>query len=154
MEGINWNFVTNIGAWPQAIKKCRLSHTLRRESDSAWKSPREEAMISTKYVWFCSALVASTVMMPAIFAQHAAEEPKPAVARSHFIVSASEVKWLNPPAGMARGTPCVVAGSPLLYALIEGDPLMPGVPFTIRLGCDDGYIAAPHGMRQTRTSWC
>jgi hypothetical protein len=43
-----------------------------------------------------------------------------------------------------RGTPCVDAGSPVRYALLEGDPLKPGVPFTIRLGCDDGYKAAPH----------
>jgi hypothetical protein len=34
------------------------------------------------------------------------------------------------------------------YALIEGDPLKSGEPFTIRLGCDDGYKAAV--MRRNR----
>jgi hypothetical protein len=101
-------------------------------------------MLSAKYVWFCCALVASAVLMPAILAQQAAKKSKPAAAPSHFIVSASEVKWSNPPAGMAVGTPSVDSGKPLRFALIEGDPLKPGVPFTIRLGCDDGYIAAPH----------
>ena len=90
-------------------------------------------------------LTVSIALVP-VPAQQAPEKSKttqPAV-RAHFIVASSEVKWTDPPAGVARGTPSVDAGSPLRYALLEGDPLKPGVPFTIRLGCDDGYKAAPH----------
>jgi hypothetical protein len=101
-------------------------------------------MLSIKRVWSYSALVASMVTMPAIFGQQAATEPKSAITPSHFIVQAGEVKWTNPPAGTAIGTPSVDTGKPLRYALIEGDPSKPGAPFTIRLGCDDGFIAAPH----------
>jgi hypothetical protein len=91
-------------------------------------------------------LIASIVIAPVLSAQQATEKSKPAqpAMRAHFIIASSDVKWTDPPAGMARGTPSVDAGSPLRYALLEGDPLKPGVPFTIRLGCDDGFKAAPH----------
>ena len=91
-------------------------------------------------------LLAPTLAIPVLFAQREGARQKPGQARTatHFMVAPSEVKWTAPPQGMARGTPSVEAGSPLRYALIEGDPLKPGVPFTIRLGCSDGYKAAPH----------
>ncbi len=88
-------------------------------------------------------LLAPTLLVPA---QQTSEKAKPAqpAMGAHFIVASSEVKWTDPPTGVARGTPSVDAGGPLRYALLEGDPLKPGVPFTIRLGSDDGYKAAPH----------
>ena len=45
---------------------------------------------------------------------------------------------------MAHGTPSVVNPVPLRFAVLEGDPLKPGVPFTIELGCADGNKVAPH----------
>jgi len=98
-------------------------------------------MNSTKLVWAVVFLVAPVVVVPA--QQTMGKAAQPEMGR-HFIVASSEVKWTAPPIGMARGTPSVDAGSPLRYVLLEGDPLKPGVPFTIRLGCDDGYKAAPH----------
>jgi quercetin dioxygenase-like cupin family protein len=90
-------------------------------------------------------LIVAIALVPILSAQQATEKSsaQPAT-RTHFIVTSSDVKWTDPPAGVARGTPSVDAGSPLRYALLEGDPLKPGAPFTIRLGCDDGYKAAPH----------
>jgi hypothetical protein len=43
-----------------------------------------------------------------------------------------------------RGTPSVDGGGTLRYALISGEPMKRGAPFTIRLACSDGYKAAPH----------
>ena len=95
---------------------------------------------------FLWAMLASMVIIPALFAQRADDKPKaaPVMAPTHFIVTPTQVKWTNPPAGIARGTPSVDAGSPLRYALVQGDPMKTGMPFTIRLGCSDGYKAAPH----------
>ena len=79
------------------------------------------------------------------FAQRATERPTPAQSEATVqIVAPNQIKWTDPPAGVARGTPSVEAGSPLRYAAIQGDPLKPGVPFAIRLRCSDGYKAAPH----------
>lgn len=75
-------------------------------------------------------------------------EPKPQSAETAslklFIVEPRQIKWTDPPAEVARGTPSIQPGSPLRYTAIQGDPLKPGVPFAIRLSCSDGYIAAPH----------
>jgi hypothetical protein len=103
-------------------------------------------MIMRKYVSLC-VLLSSTVMVSLLFAQSEKAKAKSAQASRagrHFMVARDQVKWTAPPEGIARGTPSVEAGSPLRYALIEGDPMKPGVPFTIRLGCSDGYKAAPH----------
>ncbi|HXW88956.1 MAG TPA: cupin domain-containing protein [Terriglobales bacterium] len=93
-----------------------------------------------RFLWAVLVLIAPSMF---VSAQQTTEKPQPAM-RTHFIVASSEVKWTDPPAGVARGTPSVEGGGPLRYALLEGDPLKPGVPFTVRLGCDDGYKAAPH----------
>lgn len=78
-------------------------------------------------------------------AQSAAEGPTPLPQATTFeIVTPSQLKWTDPPAGAARGTPSVDPGSPLRYASIHGDPLKPDAPFAIRLKCSDGYKAAPH----------
>src|ERR1700721_3442919 len=109
----------------------------------------ETIMLSIKRVWSYSALVASMVTMPAIFGQQAATETQSAITPSHFIVQAGDVKWTNPPAGTAIGTPSVDTGKPLRYALIEGDRSKPGAPFTLRVGCDVCSSPAPHGMRRS-----
>jgi quercetin dioxygenase-like cupin family protein len=60
------------------------------------------------------------------------------------IVTSSQIQWSDPPTGAARGTPSVPPGSPLRYSEMEGDPLKPDKPFTIRLRCANGYRVAPH----------
>ena len=61
-----------------------------------------------------------------------------------YSVAPSELKWTDPPGGVARGTPSVEPGGTLRYAAMQGDPLKPDAPFAIRLRCPDGYKAAPH----------
>ncbi len=91
-------------------------------------------------------LVASAVVIPSLFAQDSRARPKRTKHGSptHFVVSPEAVEWTAPPEGMIRGTPSVDGGSPLRFASLEGDPMKPGAPFTIVLGCSDGYKAAPH----------
>jgi len=80
-----------------------------------------------------------------LVAQRASETPNRAQpAAKPSIVSPDQLRWTDPPAGVARGTPSVEPGGRLRYAAMQGDPLKTGVPFAIRLRCSDGYKAAPH----------
>ena len=92
-------------------------------------------------VWLGLAVVA-TVLVVRVASQGA--RPAPLVVAKFEIVSPDQLKWTDPPAGAARGTPSVEPGSPLRYALIHGDPLKPGAPFAFRYRCSSGYKAAPH----------
>ena len=93
--------------------------------------------------WF---FLASLSIVPAVFARSEHQKPKSAraVAPTHFLVALDQARWTAPPEGMIRGTPSVEGGSPLRYAVVQGDPMKAGAPFTIRLACSDGYKAAPH----------
>ena len=106
---------------------------------------REMAMrrITLAGLWVFAAFAVSGAVT---LAQRAAEQARPAetVGAKFFIVTPSQIKWTDPPAGAARGTPSVAPGGRLQYAPIHGDPLKTGVPFAIRLSCSDGYKAAPH----------
>lgn len=81
----------------------------------------------------------------ACFAQAAKEKTKAAApAAKHIMIAPDQVKWGPPPEAVISGTPSVDPGGQLRFATIQGDPLKPGVPFTIELSCTDGYKAAPH----------
>ena len=84
-------------------------------------------------------LVGLGVSGAVLLAQRAAEQAKPAQGVEAKLVHryAIEIRWTDPPAGVARGTPSVAPGSPLRYAPIQGDPLKSGVPFVIRLQCSE-----------------
>jgi len=71
-------------------------------------------------------------------------KPLPSAGATIQIITPGEIKWSDPPAGVARGTPSVEPGSSLQYGPLQGDPLKVGVPFAIRLRCADGYKVAPH----------
>lgn len=92
-------------------------------------------MILRKYVSVC-VLLSSAVIIPVLFAQAEKEKPKPARASTptRFMVALNQVKWTAAPDGMVRGTPSVEAGSPLRYALMEGDPMKPDLE--LKLGSD------------------
>jgi hypothetical protein len=79
----------------------------------------------------------------AILSMAAADSPEEPRYELH-IVAPDQLRWTNPPPGAARGAPSLAPGGPLRYASINGDPLKPGAPFTIRLKCGDGYRVAPH----------
>ena len=62
----------------------------------------------------------------------------------HFMVAFDQAKWVAPPDGIFTGTPNIEPGGELKYSVLEGDPTKPGVPFTVRIACTDGYKIAPH----------
>jgi hypothetical protein len=64
--------------------------------------------------------------------------------RDHRIVPMDQARWTEPPKGMIHGAPSIDPGGTLKYALISGEPMKAGAPFTVRLACTDGYKAAPH----------
>jgi oxalate decarboxylase/phosphoglucose isomerase-like protein (cupin superfamily) len=93
------------------------------------------------------ALTVTTLLAfsPTCFAQAATEKPKAAApVAKHIVVAPDQVKWGAPPEAAISGTPSVDPGGQLRFATIQGDPMKPGVPFTIELNCTDGYKAAPH----------
>ena len=94
-------------------------------------------------ICLCGVLVLAT---PAVGLAQAnkAKTPARAAKPTHVIIAPDAVKWVAPSAGMITGTPSVEAGGPLQYAVLEGDPTKPGQPYTIELGCSDGYKVAPH----------
>jgi len=94
-------------------------------------------------ICLCGVLAFATCV--AGFAQtKKAKTPAQPAKPAHVIVAPDAVKWVAPPEGMVVGTPSVEAGGTLQYAALEGDPMKPGRPYTIELGCTDGYKVAPH----------
>jgi hypothetical protein len=61
----------------------------------------------------------------------------------HFTIRPDSVPWGVPPAVMFTGSPSEGAGGQWRYALLQGDPMKPGAPFTIRFSCGDGDKASP-----------
>ena len=92
-------------------------------------------------VWLGLGVVA-TVLVVRVPSQGA--RPLHSVAGKLEIVMPDQLKWTDPPAGAARGTPSVEPEGALRYALIHGDPLKPGAPFAFRYRCSSGYKVAPH----------
>ena len=53
-------------------------------------------------------------------------------------------KWGDIPAGVLVGTPSVEVGGKLQIAIVQGNPMQAGQPYTVRLSCTDGTKIAPH----------
>src|SRR5262245_30260472 len=72
--------------------------------------------------------------------------PKPqTVPQTHLVATLDQANWTPPPKNLIRGTPSVEGGGGRFrYALVSGDPTSPGVAYTIRLSCSDGYKVAQH----------
>ncbi len=89
-----------------------------------------------------------TALLPAVFAVGSAQvsgakrEAGPPTS-GHFTIAPDRVPWSAPPAAMFTGTPSLGAGGQWRYALLEGDPLKRGVPFTILFSCKDGDTVSP-----------
>ena len=60
------------------------------------------------------------------------------------VVSPGEEKWGDIPAGAMVGTPSVDVGGKLQLAVVQGNPMQAGSPYTLRLSCTDGTKIAPH----------
>jgi len=89
-------------------------------------------------------VLSALVSYPALAQNSPANEANQKEATAPIEITPSEVNWGPPPVGLTRGTPAVVNPVPLRFAVLEGDPLKPGAPFTIELGCADGNKVAPH----------
>ena len=94
-------------------------------------------------ICLCGVLVLAASVVGLAQANKAKTPARPAKP-AHFIIAPDAVKWVAPPAGMITGTPSVERGSPLRYAVLEGDPTKAGQPYTIELGLSDGDKVAPH----------
>lgn len=60
------------------------------------------------------------------------------------IVPPGSEKWGDIPAAALVGTPSVEMGGKLQLAVVQGDPMQAGKPYTLRLSCTSGTKIAPH----------
>lgn len=77
------------------------------------------------------------------FAQTKAPAKKPGSAMAIVVPSGSE-KWGDIPAEALVGTPSVEMGGKMQLAVVQGNPMLAGSPYTLRLSCTDGTKIAPH----------
>lgn len=78
------------------------------------------------------------------FAQTKAPAKKTAAPAMAVVVPSGTEKWGDiPPAAMV-GTPSVEMGGKVQMAVVQGNPMQAGVPYTVRLSCTDGTKIAPH----------
>ena len=78
------------------------------------------------------------------FAQTKAPAKKAAAAPMAAVVPSGSEKWGDIPAAAMVGTPSVDMGGKLQLAVVQGNPMQAGVPYTLRLSCTDGTKIAPH----------
>ncbi len=60
------------------------------------------------------------------------------------VVPLGSEKWGDIPAAAMVGTPSVAVGGKLQIAIVQGNPMQAGQPYTLRLSCTDGAKIAPH----------
>ena len=90
-------------------------------------------------------LVSACLLLAASgFAQTKAPAKKAAAAPMATVVPSGSEKWGDIPAAAMVGTPSVDMGAELQLAVVQGNPMQAGVPYTLRLSCTDGTKIAPH----------
>ena len=95
-------------------------------------------MRRTILVSACLFLVASG------FAQTKEPSKKPTAPAMATVVPSGSEKWGDIPPGVLVGTPSVEMGGKLQLAVVQGNPMLAGAPYTVRLSCTDGTKIAPH----------
>ena len=60
------------------------------------------------------------------------------------VVPLGTEKWGDIPAAAIVGAPSVEMGGKLQIAIVQGNPMQAGQPYTLRLSCADGVKIAPH----------
>jgi hypothetical protein len=95
-------------------------------------------MRRTIFVSACLFLAASG------FAQTKAPSKKAAPSAMATVVPPGSEKWGDIPAAAIVGTPSVDMGGKLQLAVVQGNPMQAGAPYTLRLSCPDGTKIAPH----------
>jgi len=77
-------------------------------------------------------------------AQTKAPAKKAAAPAMATVVPLGSEKWGDIPAAAMVGTPSVDIGGKLQLAVVQGNPMQAGAPYTVRLSCTDGAKIAPH----------
>lgn len=85
---------------------------------------------------FLAALAAAQTKAPAKRAAGAAP--------TATVVAPGSEKWGDIPAAALVGTPSVPLGGKMQLAVVQGNPMQAGSPYTLRLSCTDGTKIAPH----------
>jgi len=78
------------------------------------------------------------------FAQTQAPSKKAATPPMATVVPSGSEKWGDIPAAAMVGTPSVEMGGKIQLAVVQGNPMVAGLPYTLRLSCTDGTKIAPH----------
>ncbi len=65
------------------------------------------------------------------------------------VVMPGSEQWTDVPAAALVGTPSVEMGGTVKIAVLQGDPMTAGRPYTLRLSCTDGTKIAPHWHPKT-----
>jgi hypothetical protein len=84
------------------------------------------------------------VLATPAFAQTKAPAKKAASSAMATVVAPGSEKWGDIPAAALVGTPSVEMGGKLQLAVVQGNPMQAGAPYTVRLSCTDGTKIAPH----------
>lgn len=80
--------------------------------------------------------------------QMGVEKKSGGAARGAVVMPGSE-QWMDIPAPALVGTPSVEMGGTVKIAILQGDPMAAGRPYTLRLSCTDGTKIAPHWHPET-----
>jgi hypothetical protein len=105
---------------------------------SKWRNPMRRICFA-----FCC-----LILIPSVHAQTKAPAKKARPSSSEptmpAIVPPGTEKWGDIPAAALVGTPSVEMGGKLQLAVVQGDPMQAGKPYTLRLSCTSGTRIAPH----------
>ena len=97
-------------------------------------------MHRTRVVLSCLLLATSTLAQT----KSPAKKSEPSATAMATVVPLGAEKWGDIPAGVMVGTPSVEVGGKLQIAIVQGNPMQAGQPYTVRLSCTDGVKIAPH----------
>jgi hypothetical protein len=73
-----------------------------------------------------------------------AKKGGPSATMMATVVPLGAEKWGDLPVTAMVGTPSVEIGGKLQIAIVQGNPMQAGQPYTLRLSCTDGAKIAPH----------
>ncbi len=88
-------------------------------------------------------VLACLVVSATSFAQTKTPAKKAAAPMASVVPLGSET-WGDIPAAAMVGTPSVEPGGKMQMAVVQGNPMLAGSPYTARLSCTDGTKIAPH----------
>jgi hypothetical protein len=88
--------------------------------------------------------VACLAIAASLSAQTKAPAKKEPMAMSPVVIPAGNEVWGDIPAAAMVGNPSVDVGGKLQLAVVQGNPMKAGTPYTLRLSCSDGSKIAPH----------